>query len=79
MKRSLARRVEELEARYGNGDKKLRRLAERLGIEPERFLRAVKGHEVELKSRISECGLITWEGFLLLRKLLGKSRGTPQP
>jgi hypothetical protein len=67
---SLRRRVEKLEARYGNGQKKFRQLAARLKVDPERMLQAVKNHEAELLVEMGDGPGITWEGFQFLYELL---------
>jgi hypothetical protein len=71
MRRDLVRRVAKLEARLGCREQSLRRLAERLQVDPERLRKAVNGHESELASHLGEDGMITWEGFLLVCQLLG--------
>jgi len=69
LKRGQLRRLEKLEGHVGADENRLRRLAARLGVEPERMLAAVEGHERELAPHLVEAG-ITWEGLLLLGKWL---------
>ena len=71
MNRSLILRVQRLEARYGHADKKLQRLAEYLHVPPERFTAAIQGREAEVFRQMGNDGTITWQGFLLVCKLLG--------
>lgn len=71
MRRDLLRRVARLEARQSFSERRLRRLAERLCIDPQRLSMVAKGHEAELAKHLGEDGTITWEGFVLVLKLLG--------
>ena len=71
MTRNLLRRVARLEAQLQAPGQRLLRLAERLNLEPQRLLKAATGHESELAPHLGADGTITWEGYLLLLKLLG--------
>jgi len=77
MDRNLLRRLAQLETRLGFSERRLRRVAERLHVDPERLLQASRGHERHLAGQIEEDGTITWEGLILVLKLMGHDLPSP--
>jgi hypothetical protein len=69
----IARRITKLEATFDAGgsgfEKKLRKMAEKLGADPECMIAATKGHESYLSPQIQESGTLTWEAFQHLHRL----------
>ena len=69
----LKRRLERLETvagRVGSLELRIRRLAEGIGVDPERLLAVTKGNEADLSPSIDDDGLITWPAFCQIFDLL---------
>ena len=62
MTKTLKKRIEQLERTSdGDLDARLRALAERVGIDPERLLALVGQHRERLSREIGTDGMVTWE------------------
>ena len=79
MNKNLIRRIEKLE-RTGMSawQTNLRAVARKHVHDEEEFLRMVKGHERQLAQASGPDGRITWEGYVLLLRLLRRARGLPE-
>ena len=69
---SLRRRLAQLETtagRVGSFEKRIRRLAVGIEVDPERLLAVTKNHEAYLNPQIDDDG-ITWPAFCHIRDLL---------
>jgi len=79
MNKNLIRRIEKLE-RTGMSawQTNLRAVARKHVHDEEEFLRMVKGHERQLGQASGPDGRITWEGYVLLLRLLRRARGLPE-
>jgi hypothetical protein len=72
---SLRRRLARLETAtgsVGSFEKRIRRLAVGMEVNPERLLAVTKGHEADLSLSIDYDGLITWGAFCQIYDLLAE-------
>ena len=70
MTKSLKKRIDRLEkGSDGDLDAKLRALAQRLGISPDRLFTVAGEHKRRLSQIIGRDGTVTWQEFCFLREL----------
>jgi hypothetical protein len=73
---ALRKRIERAEAVVGSVDDfepRLRSLAPRMGVDPDRMVKVAAGHRVALERELQHDG-ITWMGFVYMHDLLRAER-----